>query len=33
MHLDEATRTALEQDLITLLHVSPGSASEDANLP
>ena len=33
MHLDEATRSALEQDLITLLHVSPGSASEDANLP
>jgi len=33
MHLDEATRSALEQDLITLLQVSPGSASEDANLP
>ena len=31
--LDEATRTALEQDLISLLQASPGSASEDTSLP
>lgn len=31
--LDDATRGALEQDLITLLKASPGAASEDSNLP
>jgi len=31
--LDDATRGALEQDLIALLKASPASASEDANLP
>ena len=31
--LDEPTRSALEQDLIALLKASPGSESEDGNLP
>lgn len=31
--LDEPTRSALEQDLIALLRASPGSESEDGNLP
>ena len=31
--LDDATRGALEQDLIALLKASPGAASEDSTLP
>ena len=31
--LDDATRGALEQDLIALLKASPASASKDSNLP